>query len=80
MLPAEVKRHRFTVEEYDRMVETGLLSEGDRVELVVGAVAAPVVVDWAAAGALVAAWRLGPASMAEVLSGMPRIRISSYRT
>ncbi len=65
MLPAEVKRHRFTVEEYDRMVETGLLSE---------------VVAWAAAGALVAAWRFGPASMAEVLSEMPRIRISSYRT
>ncbi|MEJ7631443.1 MAG: hypothetical protein WKF28_02985 [Rubrobacteraceae bacterium] len=26
MLPAEVKRHRFTVEEYHRMGETGLLS------------------------------------------------------
>ncbi len=36
MLPAEVKRHRFTVEEYHGMVETGLLSEDDRVELIDG--------------------------------------------
>jgi Uma2 family endonuclease len=36
MLPAEVKRHRFTVQEYHAMAETGLLSEDDRVELVDG--------------------------------------------
>jgi len=36
MLPAEVKRHRFTVEEYHRMGETGLLGEDDRVELIDG--------------------------------------------
>jgi len=36
MLPAEIQRHRFTVEEYHRMGETGLLSEDDRVELLEG--------------------------------------------
>ncbi len=36
MLPAEVKRHRFTVEEYHAMAEAGLLSEDDRVELIEG--------------------------------------------
>ncbi|CAN5698102.1 Uma2 family endonuclease [soil metagenome] len=36
MLPAEVKRRRFTVREYHSMAEAGLLSEDDRVELVDG--------------------------------------------
>lgn len=36
MLPATVKRHRFTVREYHTMVEAGLLSEHDRVELIDG--------------------------------------------
>lgn len=36
MLPATVKRHRFTVQEYHTMVEAGLLSEDDRVELIDG--------------------------------------------
>jgi len=36
MLPAEIKRHRFTVEEYHAMGEAGLLSEDDRVELIDG--------------------------------------------
>jgi hypothetical protein len=36
MLPAGIKRHRFTVEEYHKMGETGLLSEDDRVELIEG--------------------------------------------
>lgn len=36
MLPAEVKRHRFTVREYHAMAEAGLLSEDDRVELIDG--------------------------------------------
>lgn len=36
MLPTEVKRHRFTVQEYHSMVEAGLLSEDDRVELIDG--------------------------------------------
>jgi Uma2 family endonuclease len=36
MLPAEIKRHRFTVEEYHKMGEAGLLSEDDRVELIDG--------------------------------------------
>ena len=38
MLPAEVVRHRFTVEEYHKMAEAGLLSEDDRVELIEGEV------------------------------------------
>lgn len=36
MLPAEVERHRFTVEEYHRMGEAGIFGEDDRVELVEG--------------------------------------------
>ncbi len=36
MLPTEVRRHRFTVEEYHRMAEVGLLAEDDRVELIEG--------------------------------------------
>ncbi len=36
MLPAEIRRHRFTVEEYHRMAESGVLHEDDRVELIGG--------------------------------------------
>ncbi len=36
MLPAEVKRHRFTAQEYHGMVDAGLLAEDDRVELIDG--------------------------------------------
>jgi Uma2 family endonuclease len=36
MLPAGVERHRFDVEEYHRMLEAGVLSEDDRVELIGG--------------------------------------------
>ncbi len=36
MLPAEVKRYRFTVEEYHEMGRVGLLSEDARVELIDG--------------------------------------------
>jgi Uma2 family endonuclease len=36
MLPAEVKRHRFTAEEYRAVAEAGVLGEDDRVELVDG--------------------------------------------
>jgi hypothetical protein len=32
MLPAGIRRHRFDVEEYYRMGEVGIFSEGDRVE------------------------------------------------
>ncbi len=46
MLPAEVKRHRFTVEEYHRMVEIGLLSEDDRVELIDGEIVEMAAIGW----------------------------------
>ena len=46
MLPAEIERHRFTVEEYHKMVETGLLSEGDRVELIDGEVVEMAAIGW----------------------------------
>lgn len=36
MLPAELPRHRFDVEEYHRMGEAGLFTEDDRVELIRG--------------------------------------------
>ena len=36
MLPAEAIRHRFTVDEYRRMGEVGILDEDDRVELIGG--------------------------------------------
>ena len=46
MLPAEVQRHRFTVEEYHRMGETGLLGEDDRVELIDGEVVQMSAIGW----------------------------------
>lgn len=46
MLPTEAKRHRFTVHEYHSMVDAGLLSEDDRVELIDGE-----IVDMAPIGA-----------------------------
>ena len=38
MLPAEMTRHRFTVEEFHTMAEAGVFSEDDRVELIEGEV------------------------------------------
>jgi Uma2 family endonuclease len=35
-MPAEIARKLFTVEEYDRMVEVGILTKYDRVELIEG--------------------------------------------
>ena len=32
----EVKRRRFTVDEYHRMLEAGILREGERIELIRG--------------------------------------------
>ncbi len=46
MLPAEVQRRRFTVEEYHRMGETGLLSEDDRVELMDGEIVQMALIGW----------------------------------
>lgn len=34
MLPAGIERHRFGVEEYHRMLETGVLHEDDRGEII----------------------------------------------
>jgi Uma2 family endonuclease len=38
MLPAEVTKHRFTVEEYHKMAEAGIFGEDDRIELIDGEV------------------------------------------
>lgn len=46
MLPAEVKRHRFTVEEYHEMGRAGVLSEDDRVELIDGEIVEMTPIGW----------------------------------
>lgn len=45
-MPAEVKRHRFDVEEYHRMLEAGVLSEDDRVELIGGEIIEMTPIGW----------------------------------
>lgn len=45
-LPAEVERHRFDAEEYHRMLEVGLLSEDDRVELIGGEIVEMTPIGW----------------------------------
>jgi Uma2 family endonuclease len=46
MLPAEVERHRFDVEDYHRMLEAGVLSEDDRVELIRGEIIDMTPIGW----------------------------------
>lgn len=46
MLPAEVQKHRFTIEEYHRMGEAGVFSEDDRVELVEGEIVEMTPIGW----------------------------------
>lgn len=46
MLPAEITRHRFTVEEYHKMAEAGVLSEDDRVELIEGEIVEMTPIGW----------------------------------
>jgi Uma2 family endonuclease len=46
MLPAEVERRRFTVEQYHRMLEAGVLSEEDRVELIRGEIIETTPIGW----------------------------------
>jgi Uma2 family endonuclease len=46
MLPAEITRHRFTVEEYHKMAEAGVFSEDDRVELIEGEVVQMTPIGW----------------------------------
>lgn len=46
MLPTEVKRHRFTVEEYHEMGRAGVLSEDDRVELIDGEIVEMTPIGW----------------------------------
>lgn len=50
MLPAGIKRHRFTAEEYHRMVEVGLLREDARVELIGGEIVEMSPIGWPHAG------------------------------
>ncbi len=45
-MPAEITRHRFTVEEYHKMAEAGVLSEDDRVELIEGEVVEMTLIGW----------------------------------
>lgn len=46
MLPAEVEKKRFTVEEFHKMGEAGILGEGDRVELVEGEIVEMTPIGW----------------------------------
>jgi Uma2 family endonuclease len=46
MLPAEITRHRFTVEEYHKMAEAGVFTEDDRVELIEGEVVEMTPIGW----------------------------------
>ena len=50
MLSADVKRHRFTVEEYHKMAEVGLLREDARVELIRGVIVDMSPIGWLHAG------------------------------
>lgn len=54
MLPAEVRKHLFTVEEYHRMGEAGVFSEDDRVELVEGEIVQMTPIGWRHAQAVTA--------------------------
>lgn len=47
MLPAGIKRHRFTADEYHKMVEVGLLREDARVELIGGEIVEMSPIGWA---------------------------------
>jgi Uma2 family endonuclease len=44
--PQEIKRHRFTVEEYHKMGEAGIFGEDDRVELIDGEVVEMTPIGW----------------------------------
>jgi Uma2 family endonuclease len=46
MLPAEVGKHRFTVEEFHKMGEAGIFSEDNRVELVEGEIVEMAPIGW----------------------------------
>lgn len=46
MLPSDVERHRFDVTEYHRMLEVGLLTEDDRVELIGGEIVDMTPIGW----------------------------------
>ncbi len=46
MLPAEVKKHLFTVEEYHKMGEAGIFGEDDRVELIDGEIVEMTPIGW----------------------------------
>jgi len=44
--PQEIKRHRFSVEEYHKMGEAGIFGEDDRVELIDGEVVEMTPIGW----------------------------------
>jgi hypothetical protein len=46
VLPAEVAKHRFTVEEFRKMGEAGIFGEDDRVELVDGEIVEMAPIGW----------------------------------
>jgi hypothetical protein len=43
-LPTDIIRRRFTVDDYDRMAEAGILHEDDRVELIDGEIVQMAVI------------------------------------
>ena len=45
-MPAGIERHRFDVEEYHKMLEAGVLSEDDRVELIGGEIVDMTPIGW----------------------------------
>ncbi|MBA2276155.1 MAG: Uma2 family endonuclease [Chloroflexia bacterium] len=45
-LPTEIERHRFTVEDYHRMAEIGILDEDIRLELIDGQIVTMSPIGW----------------------------------
>jgi Uma2 family endonuclease len=71
MMPVQVTKRLFTVDEYHRMVSSGILTEEDRVELIDG-----VIVEMSAPSSRHAAWvdRL-TARLTELIGGRAIVRV-----